>query len=381
MAIYVLSVISLIAIFRTKVVKHIFTVSFLLITVLPLVFIDYQNTYSTIENRVFAAFPSLSDPDIFRQIDNYVNDRFGFKRYFVYANSLCNSAILRDKKNNRALIGKDGWLFYIDKDDGDNLADFQKTNLFDANATEQFVTQIEERATWCEENGIQFIFMVAPNKHNIYPEYYPFERPDGITRMDQVVAAMPPELLDRMIFPRDYLLAKKGEHDYPLYYETDTHWNKQGAFYAHELLRMKIQAYFPAIKFPDIAYSTSVSADSGGDIVPMLGFTSYGITEIAIEPENGWPSYYAYIKQEENKGRLERIITEHGDQTLPRAIVFRDSFFTALEPFNSTLFSSAEYIWKQFGKTDKEYILNNKPDIIIWEIVERYAGMVLQNKF
>jgi hypothetical protein len=355
--------------------------------ILPLIFIDYQSTYSTIENRAFAPFPSLSEPNIFRQIDNYVNDRFGFKRYLMYVNSLFDSNILRDKKSDRALIGKGGWLFYIDKNDGDNLADFQKTNLFDASAIGQFITRIAERAAWCDENGIQFVFMVTPNKHNIYPEYYPFERPGGITRMDQVIAAMPPELLERTIFPRDYLLSKKAAHDYPLYYETDTHWNKQGAFYAHELLRAKIQAYFSETDFPLITYFATIAGrPAREDIPPMLGLESYGSTrEIHIEPETGWDSYYTYIKNNHRDkpwdGANDIIITEHRDQTLPRAIVFRDSFFMALEPFTSTLFSSTEYIWRSFDKTDQEYILNNKPDIIIWEKVERGVGGILQNGF
>ena len=66
-----------------------------------------------------------------------------------------------------------------------------------------------------------------------------------------------------------------------------------------------------------------------------------------------------------------RVYTKGNNPDLPRAIVFRDSFFIALEPFVSPLFSEVDYIWKPFNESYKNYILEYKPDIIIFESVER----------
>jgi hypothetical protein len=100
----------------------------------------------------------------------------------------------------------------------------------------------------------------------------------------------------------------------------------------------------------------------------MSGFASYGKKTIPnVRPVEGWDTYYRYIKNEEQQG----IITTNINKALPKVIVFRDSFFTALEPFTSSIFGETEYNWRWFNPTDKEYILENKPDIIIWEIVER----------
>ena len=74
---------------------------------------------------------------------------------------------------------------------------------------------------------------------------------------------------------------------------------------------------------------------------------------------------------------LFRNGTKGTDENLPRALIFRDSFFTALEPFASPLFSEAEYRWKNFSDEDKSSVLLYKPDIIIFECVERYGpGLV-----
>jgi len=114
---YIAIVTVLFAIFRAKVLKYIFIGSFLCALILPLVFLDRKNAYSTLENRMFAAVPRLFTLNAPEEIDAYVNDRFGFKGYFVRVNTMLNT-LLGGKKNGRVLIGNDGWLFYIDKDNG-----------------------------------------------------------------------------------------------------------------------------------------------------------------------------------------------------------------------------------------------------------------------
>jgi len=63
------------------------------------------------------------------------------------------------------------------------------------------------------------------------------------------------------------------------------------------------------------------------------------------------------------------------------AVIFRDSFFSALEPFTLCVFSRAEYIWHHFTSDDKARILTDKPDIVIWEVVERSIAGVLRDKW
>jgi len=378
-ALYLVTVLALFLKFRMKALNFLFIFSFMLVITLPLLFTDTRSAYSALENRTLAAKPRLaSGVSLFRQTDDYLNDRFGFKNYFVRVNNVINRSILHEAQNNRVLFGRNNWLFYVDKTDGDNLSDFQKTNLFDDESIALFAAQIERRAKWCEDNGIRFVFIIAPNKHNIYPEQYPMERPAGLTRTDGLLQYLPPALKDKVIFPRDALLARKQSDGTLLYYETDTHWNKLGAYYCFEMLFEKIKAYFPGTVFPAIEYRVTVGERGGGDLVPMLGLKAYGTTtEVDIEPVAGWSAYYSYIKNDDKNG----VITENIDRNLPRAVIFRDSFFTALELFTSCVFSRAEYIWHHFTSNDKAHILADKPDIIIWEVVERNIASVLRDKW
>jgi hypothetical protein len=334
---------------------------------------DRKSIISEKENRVLAAFPDFSVFDIGnipRSMDNYINDRFGFRNIFI---KLANTFIYASGyKNGNVIIGKENWLFYSKQDDGNNIADFFKINLFNNANTGRFINVIAERVEWCNSNNIKFIFLIAPNKHNIYPEYYPFERPEGITRTEQILAAMPDNLKDSIIYPY-YVLIKNKTDKLPLYFETDTHWNMAGAYYAFGLLFDRVKELFPETHFPEFNFTTDIGYDSKGDIVPMSGFSGYGRRTIPnIYPVNGWVNYYKYEKKDGHNS----IIIKNNDPLLPKAIVFRDSFFTQLEPFTSSIFSSAEYNWRQFTEADKNYIMENKPDIIIWEIVERSIGTV-----
>jgi hypothetical protein len=356
-----------------------FSMLFLLIIVVPPALTDFGSAVSGTENRNLAEAPrpikaGQLNPGFFKETDAYLNDRFGLKNDFAGINSRLAYQVFHKQGNKRALLGKDGWLFYIDRNDGDNLQDFQKQNLFAPAGLDLFYDQIRRRAQWCERQGIRFLFLIAPSKHTIYSEYYPFKRPEGITRLDQIAQNMPADLRDHIIIPTDYLLSRKSGLEIPLYVETDTHWNMLAGSYAFDLLGSRVKAAFPAAPFPEITYTQEIAITPGdGDIVPMLGLQTYGKnTRVTIEPDNGWGAYYDYETAPAVDGDL--VVTRGADPRLPRAIIYRDSFFRVVQPVTSTLFSHAEYIWKWPDTNDKEHIQNEQPDIVIWELVERYVG-------
>jgi alginate O-acetyltransferase complex protein AlgJ len=66
----------------------------------------------------------------------------------------------------------------------------------------------------------------------------------------------------------------------------------------------------------------------------------------------------------------DRVVTEHPDKRLPRAVVFRDSFASALIPFLSEHFSRAVYLWQ--NDFDPDVIEQEHPDVVIQEIVSRH---------
>ena len=65
-----------------------------------------------------------------------------------------------------------------------------------------------------------------------------------------------------------------------------------------------------------------------------------------------------------------RLVTEIDDPSLPRAVIFRDSFVSRLVPFLSEHFSRAVYLWQ--NDFDAAEVLKEHPDVVIQEIVGRH---------
>jgi hypothetical protein len=65
-----------------------------------------------------------------------------------------------------------------------------------------------------------------------------------------------------------------------------------------------------------------------------------------------------------------RLVTEIDDPSLPRAVIFRDSFVSRLVPFLSEHFSRAVYLWQ--NDFDAAEVEKEHPDVVIQEIVGRH---------
>ncbi len=78
-----------------------------------------------------------------------------------------------------------------------------------------------------------------------------------------------------------------------------------------------------------------------------------------VEPAGGEPT-----------DQVGRLVTEIDDPSLPRAVVFRDSFVSPLVPFLSEHFRRAVYLWQ--NDFDAAVVEQEAPDVVIQEIVGRH---------
>jgi hypothetical protein len=62
---------------------------------------------------------------------------------------------------------------------------------------------------------------------------------------------------------------------------------------------------------------------------------------------------------------------------MPKTLVFRDSFFSALVPFVSQSLGDTEYIWSYDFSKNLKKIIDDKPQIVIIEMVERSIPVLL----
>jgi hypothetical protein len=161
------------------------------------------------------------------------------------------------------------------------------------------------------------------------------------------------------------LTAKAGER---LYHRTDTHWNDRGAYVAYAAIVGALGvAGAPA---PRASFDAPAVAVPGLDLAGMLGVTG-ALTEEDLPLRPRTPRRARIVEPSRPDSRLmdARLVTEQTDRSRPRAVVFRDSFGSALIPFLSEHFSRAVYLWQY--NVDPEVVRAEHADVVIQEWVGR----------
>jgi hypothetical protein len=327
-----------------------------------------------VEKRDLAAFPRL-EPS-WSSVAAYpegllawFEDHFGFRSTLVRWYGEGRYFGLGVSPTTSVVKGRDGWLFYAD-DSG--MADYTREDPLSPEQVGEWRDSIVHSRDWLKEQGIAYVFAIAPDKHVLYPEELPDTiRPLGHPyRMDQVFQGLVGSGVAAVDFRPGLFAAKARER---IFEKTDTHWNERGAFVAYQQLvsaiREQVSAVPPAWERDDFE-PVAVEVE-GMDLAGMIGLQDVLREEQlrlvprrprlarAVEPPGVDPSA--------SRGRL---VTEIPGSTLPRALVFRDSCFSRLAPFLSEHFSRVVYLWQH--NFDSEDVRRERPDVVIQEIVGRH---------
>jgi hypothetical protein len=321
------------------------------------------------EKRDLAAFPDLhatwtslrAFPDGFTR---YFEDNFAFRTRLVRWQAAIRLDALHVSPSPAVVAGRDGWLFYAD--DG-AMQDYVDEKPFTHEELEAWRTTLQHTQDWLRGRGIKYVFVIAPDKHVIYPEMFPasVRRLHDESRMDELVSYLRSYSTVNVLDLRPALLAARAHER--LYHRTDTHWNDRGAFVGYQ----QIVARLGLQPMPRQAFQARDVTTNGRDLAGMLGLTDVlsendlRLTEIGgrrariVEPAHPNEFY-----------EDARIVTEQANTRLPRAVVFRDSFASSLVPFLSEHFSRAVYLWQ--NNFDPAVIEQEHPGVVIQEWVGRH---------
>ena len=119
----------------------------------------------------------------------------------------------------------------------------------------QWKMALEQRRYWLQAQGSEFVFVLAPTKAFVYPEYLPkrIQQVRGRTRYEQLSQYLQHYADIHFVDLLPPLLAAKAEKSYPLlFYKTDFHWNFYGAYIAYKAIADHLARFYPdaAIKAP-----------------------------------------------------------------------------------------------------------------------------------
>jgi alginate O-acetyltransferase complex protein AlgJ len=194
-------------------------------------------------------------------------------------------------------------------------------------------------------------------------------RMGALSRTDQLFTALQDTGLAIDVRPVEFE-AKARER---VYQQTDTHWNDRGALVAYQEIIRAVRARVPRTpaawtREDFIAVDRTVE---GLDLAGMMGLTrvlrEVDMTLVPRRPRRARVLEPAGAGPTDEEGRL---VTAIDDASLPRAVIFRDSFTSRLVPFLSEHFSRAVYLWQ--NDFDAAVVTQEHPDVVIQQIVGRH---------
>lgn len=265
----------------------------------------------------------------------------------------------------KVLLGKDDWLF-LDNDSNRVLDQLAGKLLFDRKQLFKWKLLLETRYSWLLEHGIKYFFLAAPNKECIYPEYTP---EDLIVSEQRPIHQLIEQVASSKILPKDFFLyptteiiaAKSNKLTYP---KGDTHWNFYGAYIAYCLLARRIASQFN-LKIIDESKINFTEKYTVGDLADKLSDCPQSLDYWADHEKKSQCIFDNRIK---NTGHL--TIWENENKTLPKAMLFHDSFSTRMLSFWAESFSRLVAVHQ--ANLDYELILQERPDLVISQQVERF---------
>jgi hypothetical protein len=296
--------------------------------------------------------------------DSYFDSHYLLHQQLVDSLLWVRFHLLHETVFPNVLIGKQDWLYYTAEN---NLADFECVIPFTANELQSIRSRLLDWNDQLAKQGIKFYVVLAPNKESIYPQYLPDRIRSGVNscRIDQVMQALqssPLSVLDL----RDAMWSAASNTQ--IYHRTDTHWNAVGALFASKEILSVIKKDFPAQTLPSIMDYRLESMPFSGDLAAFLPSDGRFIEQApSLVPVS---QSHAVLKEGVDKS----IISSIPGSALPRTLIFRDSFSDALIPFLSEHFSRIMLVHS--FSVDLDLALSEKPDLVIYEIAQRYLTVL-----
>lgn len=343
-------------------------------------FLCWKQFVQNIDNMVFLAHEdeTLSKTEIFdaymETVDNTWYDKIYEKKNLNALHSMYVYYTLKEIPSGQVVAGKDDWLFYVEKSDGDSIADYEGTKRYTETEMNEFLYTTLVNQKQMEEKGIETVILVAPNKENVYPEYmsdYYTHHP--VSNTDLLIEYLCSNGVN-IISAKEELLKRSSR--YELYYPYDSHWNQLGAYVAARSILQNFQIDAETLENRKIlSYPLKDNYHEGAwsDLAHLAGLNYVLDDEVEYEVEGttqiDWSQYAAtqYNKEVWNYS--------NANAKIPRSIfLIGDSFRTAMIPALSEVYQDVYVI----HRTDyvPQMLEEIQPDCVVVEYVERYANQM-----
>jgi hypothetical protein len=356
----------------------------LLIAFTAIVVLNLVNLLSTNQSSELLAskqkFTGLQPPkDVFRapmwlkeHLTPYIADNFVGRQLAIFVKRR-TKLMVGDEPNFHVLTGKKEWLFLgsplvaVRDAYGDSYSDMLGFNSTVQSEVE--AARVQKLARICKQNNARLIVIYPPNKNTMYAEFLPSKERTSLTALtslEQSLAAIPVSVIYAKSLLED---AKHKSKDQYLYYPQDSHWNYHGA----SIVALNLIDKVSRLTGVDLVKPEFEIVKGGSRVSDLSRMND------SYEEEPDYKVVFGHGHQHsvtDHTGTYGKLLTcVHRDMTRVKIVVFRDSFFSALEPF---LMHTNVNLVSEFGSWEFDkmtaLISEEQPDVVVFERIERLIG-------
>ncbi|MDL2236890.1 hypothetical protein LJC56_03540 [Christensenellaceae bacterium OttesenSCG-928-K19] len=309
--------------------------------------------------------------DLSAAVEDVFNDNIPFRGSLIKTNTNLNLSLFHTLGSNQVVLGKDGWYFYNNETDNSPLKQFALGSSLSEDQLQTVTEQLTKMKDLAKENGAEFIFLIAPNKPEVYPEYVPDAyRKTSTERIYYQLGAYLSENTEiTVLLMQDEL--DKLSPKYTSYFKTDTHWNNLAAFIATQNLATATGLQENHIELDEL--EITLTHDSGKDLLNLAGIGDANIDDNQYTIEGFMDEVTTEEWLVNEIGTRQKVKTNSPNDK--KLLMYRDSFAEAMIPYTSKYFSESYYISgyprDRDDKSMSQWLAEENPDIVVFEIVER----------
>ncbi|WP_300365994.1 hypothetical protein [Brachyspira sp.] len=334
--------------------------------------------HTNYEGRIFATKPAFSLKEIHKYpqlFEMYFNDSVAFRNELIKLKTLLDRFLFHNVFNSRVFLAKDNWLFLkdnwvMDKYFGLDYEHYTYEKL------EQYTNNLLFFRDELSKRGIDFILMVCNDKQFIYDEYMPnyIKRKSTVSSTDKILEYITNNTDIKVLYTKDNLL--KYKYKYQLYCKYDTHWNYLGGYIGYMSLMEVLKFPYINIDNLDILTFNGIYEEKYkyngvyNDMARMLSlnkFDFYNDDNYYIISNYLEEQYF--LNAPDTHGHYFKTFSSNNYAIDKKLFIIRDSYMHNMIDYISTMFKEVIYVHPE--TFDYTAILNENPDILIFETVER----------
>ena len=339
--------------------KIVFITIYLLACLAPLCTFWLSADTSASEKRELSAFPEPLTADgslntaFFTEFDAWFSDHMGGRSYLVQAQTVMKEKLFMESAESSVILGKNGWLFYEKTGD-----DYCNVHLLSERNAENVAHSLLMVQQYCDAQGAEFVFTVAPNKNTIYTDNMParYIKVQGKSNLVVLTEALSRKGVHYADLKNAFINEPKV-----LYQARDSHWTYEGGMLAYRTiignLTKSSHTNYDGVTFTE-------RNDWDADLVNMVypnaldnDMQSYPNLDYTFSTKTGVVNDEALVIE---------TFDGAGEGTV---LMFRDSFGNTTWRYFADAFEKAEF------QRGVPYAVNSvarlKADTVIMEIVER----------